>query len=252
MSDHDDFQSLDLSDYEIHSRREIVNLLRSLGECNQLIQLRLEGSADTIVTSVLAVEDSADEVVIDCAPSSTVNQRILASERIFFETVLNNIRILFQTGAATACQYQGGPALRVPIPPVLVRLQRREFYRMPTPTVNPLLCDIRSGQDEHERIITLPLHNISGGGIALMDEQKLLNPTIGFIYPDCRIQLPSGTLVQTALEIRNTRDLTLTNGKNTRRVGCRFVNLPSAMLNAVQRYITSLEREQNARHAGMG
>ncbi len=251
MPDYDDFQPLDLSDYEIYSRREIINLLRSLGECNQLIQLRIEGSADTIVTSVLAVEDSAGEVVIDCASNPTVNQRILASEQIFFETVLNNIRILFQTDAATYCEYHDGPALRVPIPPVLVRLQRREFYRMPTPTANPLLCEIGVGQDKGERIVTLPLQNISGGGIALMDEQKLLNPTVGLIYPNCRIQLPAGSPVRTALEIRNMRDLTLANGKNTRRLGCRFVDMPSTMLSAVQRYITSLEREQNARDTGL-
>ncbi|HTN67030.1 MAG TPA: flagellar brake protein [Burkholderiaceae bacterium] len=251
MPDHDDFQPLDLSDYEIHSRREITNILRNLSECNQLIQLRIEDSADTIVTSVLAVDESAGHVVIDCASSPTINQRIIASEHLYFETVLNNIRILFQTSGAAACQFQGGPALQTAIPPVLVRLQRREFYRMPTPTATPLLCEIRIGEKEGTRILTLPLQNISGGGIAIMDEQKLLNPAAGFIYPDCRIQLPAGTLLQTALEICNARDITLANGKNTRRLGCRFVHLPSAMLNAVQRYITSLEREQNAKNTGL-
>lgn len=249
----DDLYPLDLSDYEIHSRREIIRILRELGEHKQLIQLRIEDSADTIVTSVLAVDEELGLVVIDCAPSPAANRRIIASEWLHFETLLNNIRILFETGGAAACEYQGGPALWVAIPPVLVRLQRRQFYRVPTPTVNPVLCEIRIRPEEEGdvRVITLPLHDISAGGVALMDEQRLLNPNIGFVYPDCRIQLPGGALLQTGLEIRDVRDITLANGKRTRRVGCRFIDLASAMLNAVQRYITSLERQQNAKKTGL-
>lgn len=252
MADHDDVQPLDLSDYEVRSRREIGNILRRLGECKQLIQLRIEGSTDAIVTSVLAVDDRRGQAIIDCAPNPAINQRIIASGPIFFETVLSNIRILFQAGGAQACQYQNGPALRIAIPSVLIRLQRREFYRVATPSANPLLCEFHVPQAQGgERIIGVALQNISAGGIAVIDEQKLLNPTIGFIYQDCRIALPRAAQVVTALEIRNLRELTLANGKNIRRLGCRFVDLPSTMLTAVQRYITQLEREQNAKNTGM-
>ena len=251
MPESDDFQPLDLSDYEIHSRREISNILRNLAECRQLIQLRMEGSADTIVTSILAVDDSRGEVIIDCGPSATVNQRIVASEHIFFETVLDNIRILFDAAGAEACQYEGGAALCIAAPPVLIRLQRREFYRVATPTIQPVVCEIHVTNGDGKRAISVNLQDISGGGVALIDEQKLLNPTIGFVYENCRIQLPGGVLITTALEIRNLREITLGNGKNIRRLGCSFVDLQSGMLNAVQRYITSLERERNAKNTGM-
>jgi hypothetical protein len=49
----------------------------------------------------------------------------------------------------------------------------------------------------------------------------------------------------------NSQELTYPNGKSIRRVGCMFVDLPNATLAAVQRYITKLEREQNARATGM-
>jgi len=39
------------------------------------------------------------------------------------------------------------------------------------------------------------------------------------------------------------QDITLPNGKSIRRLGCLFVDLPKSMMNAVQRYITRLERE---------
>lgn len=249
MPDHDDFHPLDLSDYEIHSRRQITNILGNLSECNQLIQLRIAGSADATVTSILAVDDQ--HAVIDCAPNAGVNQRIADSEHLLFETVLDNIRILFETGGAELCQHQGEAALRIAIPPVLVRLQRREFYRVPTPSAQPLICNIRIPDGDRARVIAFPLQNISAGGIAIIDEQKLLNPAIGFVYRDCRIALPAGIQIATALEIRNVREITLANGKNIRRLGCGFIDLPSPMLAAVQRYITSLERERNAKSTGM-
>lgn len=249
MPNHDDFEVTDLSDYEIYSRREIINILRHLGERNQLIQLQLKDGDGSTVTSIMAVEESG--IVIDRAPDAHVNQRIADSTQIAFETLLDNIRILFQVPGAQACQYQDRPAFLIPLPTTLIRLQRREFYRIRTPSAAPLLCTIRVPGDGGGRVIRLPLHNISGGGVALADEQKLLNPTIGFIYTDCRIALSAGVQIVTGLEIRNLREIALTNGKTVRRVGCQFVNLSNSMLNTVQRYITGLEREQNAKNTGM-
>jgi len=251
MADNDNSSPHPLSDYEIHSQREILRILVQVSESRQLVHLRVAGSADAAVTSILAVED--DYAVIDCAPSRVLNQHIVESDHLLFETVLDNIRILFETGGAAPCDYDGAPALQIAIPETLVRLQRREFYRVATPAVNPVLCNIpiEAGEGERRRVISVPLQNISAGGIAIIDEQKLLNPTIGFIYPDCRITLPGNVTLTCALEIRNLRDITLANGKIIRRLGCAFIDLPSPMLNAVQRYITSLEREQNAKNTGM-
>jgi c-di-GMP-binding flagellar brake protein YcgR len=98
--------------------------------------------------------------------------------------------------------------------------------------------------------VVLTLQNVSGGGIAMVDEKKLLDPTIGRIYKDCRIDLPGGTLVVATLQIRNAQEITLANGKSIRRLGCLFLDLPKSMMNAVQRYITKMEREQNAKATG--
>jgi flagellar brake protein len=85
----------------------------------------------------------------------------------------------------------------------------------------------------------------------VIDEKKLLDNTIGRIYKDCRLDLPGGTVVTASLQIRNSHDLTLASGKSIRKIGCMFVNLPSPMLAAVQRYITKLERERNAKATGL-
>jgi flagellar brake protein len=249
------FGTEDVSPYQVHSRREIVGLLRSMQERNQLVSMQTDGGADAVVTSVLEVDEEGGLVVIDRAPSNAVNQRILASDNVSFETVLDNIRILFFATKVRECLYENLPALYIPIPASLIRLQRRENYRIPTPVANPVRCTIRIPPDDDTgaggTTVVVTLKDISGGGIGVIDEKKLLDNTIGRIYKGCRLDLPGGTMVTADLQIRNSHDLTLSSGKSIRKLGCMFIDLPRSMLAAVQRYITKLERERNAKATGM-
>lgn len=253
MALHTSSDADDYAPYQVHSRREVIALLRAMHDRKQLVSMHAGGGAESIVTSVLDVDEESGLVVIDRAPTQTSNQRIIESDNISFETVLDNIRILFFTGEMQECMFEDLPALCMPIPPSLIRLQRREHYRVPTPVANPLRCNIQIPRDSDGGLTTvaLPLQNVSGGGIAIIDEKRVLDNTVGRTYKDCRIDLPGGTLVVATLEIRNSVDLHLPNGKSTRRIGCLFVQLPHPMLAAVQRYITKLERERNARATGM-
>ena len=136
------------------------------------------------------------------------------------------------------------------LPLTLIRLQRREFYRMNTPVTNPVRVVVPL-PDELGGPTSFPLADISCGGIAILDNKMILGDAIGKEYPNCRIDLPEIGQVTTALQVRNSLDLTLLNNKTNRRLGCEFVNIQRSTLSYVQRYITKLERERNARIAGM-
>lgn len=245
----------DVSPYQIHSRREIIGLLRAIGETNQLISMQADDGAESIVTSILEVDEENNMVVVDRAPSNLVNQRIIGSDNVSFETVLNSIRILFFTTQVRECLYDNLPALYIPIPESMVRLQRREHYRVPTPLASPLRCTIVIPPDDagaRGTTVVVALKDISCGGIGLVDEKKMLDNTIGRIYDNCRIELPGGNPLLLKLQVRNSLDTTLSTGKSVRKLGCMFVDLPKTMLASVQRYITKLERERNAKATGMG
>lgn len=242
----------DLSPFMVGSRRQIIAVLRSLNDRKQLVRLLINHGMDAVMTSILEVDDVNGQVLIDCAPNASMNQRILASENVEFESSLDSIRILFSTAYLQECLHDGLPAFTMPVPDNMLRLQRREYYRVPTPITNPVRCTIKVGEDgAAPRNLTLPLQNVSGGGLALVDDSKQLDNAIGRIYRDCRIDLPGGISVVTTLEVRNSMDINRGNGKTSRRVGCLFVDPPSPALAAIQRYITKLEREQNARNNGL-
>jgi c-di-GMP-binding flagellar brake protein YcgR len=247
------FEVADFSPYQVHSRREIIALLRSLEERKQLVSLLLDSGAETVVTSILQVNETDNMVVIDCAPNTLLNQLIAASDNISFESVLDNIRILFFVSRIEPCSYDGKPALRFALPASMIRLQRRDFYRVATSVTNPVRCTIPTIDQNSEQPVTVTssLQNISAGGVAIVDEKKILNPTIGHVYKNCRLDLPGGTPVVVTLQVKNSQEMTFSNGKSIRRLGCMFIDLPKPMLAAVQRYITKLEREQNARATGL-
>jgi flagellar brake protein len=139
MQTQDDTRLENWHDYEVDSRREIVALLRAIGDKNQLIRMLVHGEADVCVTSILDVDPDRNTVYFDCSIDPEQNRRILQSKRLQYETTLDKIRILFSTeGQMQSTTHNGGPALVAEIPPTLIRLQRREFYRMATPVSNPV------------------------------------------------------------------------------------------------------------------
>lgn len=250
------YQELDnWHDYEVESRREILALLRQIGEKHELMRVLVKGESDVCVTTILAVDADSGSMVLDRSIDALQNERILEAGKLQCETSLDKIRILFNIENLRPAEFEGSPALRADIPPSLIRLQRREYYRMETPVSNPVRAIIplppasvaEAGAGEG----VFPLRDISCGGISVLDNKLQLATVTGTTLPGCRIELPEIGPITVTLEVRNWHDLTLLNNKSNRRVGLQFVDISRGGMAAVQRYITKLERERNARLAGL-
>lgn len=250
MHTDDDAEAHDLASYKIHSRREIGAILQAIQENRQLIKLSIRSGMQSGMTSILQVDPEGDNVVVDFTSDTVLNQRLLEARQVKFETMLDSIKISFEADHVEECLFEERLAFVFQLPASLLRLQRREYYRIETPRVNPVQCTIFVPENSEKTSVTLPLENVSGGGVAIIDEKFRLDSTIGRIYDDCRIALPNNAFLIVKLQIRNVREIKLQNGKEVRQIGCRFVDLPRAMLTAVQRYITALEREHSAKGSG--
>ena len=247
-----DAEQNDKNPYSIQAAREIIALLRALEEKKQLIRMLINGGTEAIVTSILEVDVGNNALIIDCAIGATLNQHIIEANKVSFETTLDKIRILFTATKVTSCLHQNRPALRISIPTSLVRLQRREFYRVTTPVSDPVRCTIPLPEDgANEKLITLALLDVSCGGISIVDENKALDDTPGRIYRDCVIDLPGLGSVTTSLSVMNSEDQTLLNNRKRRRLGCQFIELSPSALTLIQRYISKLERNLSAKLRGL-
>jgi flagellar brake protein len=238
-------------DFEVGSRREILALLRGISEKKQMIRMLPVGDSDMCVTTILHVDGDTDSVLLDRPSDPEETARLMSGRPVSFETTLDNIRIIFGSEVMQLGMLDAVPALKIPLPSSLIRLQRREFYRMPTPVGNPVRVTIPMPAEAGGGEAAFPLSDISCGGIAILDNRFVLGDSIGHEYGGCRIELPEIGPIVTGLQIRNAQEMTLMNNKANRRLGCQFIDISPAAMSAVQRYITKLERERNARMAGL-
>ena len=240
------------SPYQVDSRREIISLLRGLRDSNQLISMVIHNGSEVFITSILDVDDANNRVIVDAAPGKLANQRIAEAPRVSFEGLLDKIGIQFSSSEVEQIDFEDRPALQFSIPLTMIRLQRREYYRINTPLSMPIKVSIPAEIEGKVDILKLSLVDISCGGIAVLDEKKVLDCTIGKSYERCKLDLPGVGLVEIVLQVRNHQELVLLNGKSNRRIGCQFINLSNSVLSHIQRYIMKLERERNEKMTGIG
>ena len=239
------------SPYQVDSRKEIIALLRNLQDSKQLINMIINEGSEVILTAILKIDDDNNSIILDCATTETANQRLIEAPRVYFEASLNRISIQFSSSSISRISYDNDLALSCTIPTSLIRLQRREYYRINTPVANPILCLISLSQASGGGTLKLPLVDISCGGIAVLDAKKQLETEIGTVNEHCQLDLPGVGLLDVTLQVRNAQNLVLMNHTTSRRVGFQFVDLSKSVMAQIQRVITKIERDRNSRHAGL-
>jgi len=231
-----------LARYTLHSRAEIVFQLRAIQKRKLLVNLDLIGSRQIVITSVLAVNEDNNTLILDSARGDALNHELMSGKGAEFIAQIDGVSITFATGPVTLCDFEKLPALRIALPKSLIRLQRREHFRVPMPIAHPIKCIVPSTLEADQEPITAHIVDISGGGVAIADSSGRLGMETGITLPGCRLLLPETAAIVTSLEVRNSAQIRLPNGVFQTRLGCKFVDLPNNMAVALQRYITDIER----------
>ena len=237
-ADHDDA----LARYTLHSRTDILFQLRAIQKRKLLVNLDLRGSRQIIVTSVLAVNEAKNTLILDSSRGDALNQELMSGKGADFVAQLDGVSISFATGPVTLCEYEKLPALRISLPKSLVRLQRREHFRVPMPIANPVKCIVPSGSKDDPDPITAHIVDIGCGGVAIAETGGRLGTETGRILHDCKLLLPETDAIITTLEVRNSAQIRLHNGAFQTRLGCKFIDLPNDMAARLQRFVMNIER----------
>lgn len=227
----------------IHSRTEIVFLLRGIMKHNALITAYFNKGSEFILTSIVGFDPARENLLFDLGPDEELNQRLLKSRQILFTTTHEQVKVKFSAPQAAMVNFKGHAAFRIAIPHKMVRMQRREYYRIGTGIVNPLKARITM----LPTVAEVTVLDISCGGVALIDQHHAIDLEPGNAFQDCRITLPELGAVKTGLQVCNTYEVTLRNGLACKRSGCRFVGIAESERGLIQRYITRLERDISAK-----
>jgi flagellar brake protein len=241
----------DYTQYLLRTRNEILFVLRGLLASTDHITVYFNEGKNFLLSAIVQVDEEG--LTLDYGGNPDANRLALAADKHFCVTTHEKVRIQFLLRRLHEIEYEGAPAFRADLPDTILRLQRREYYRLTTPLVQPVKCQIQveTGGGLGPAAMEANVIDISGGGLAVMVPPTGLAFKSGDVFPNCRVELPGVGIVITTLEVRNVFDVTLRSGAQVARAGCQFSNLPGPMLTLIQRYIIKVERDRKARESGM-
>jgi c-di-GMP-binding flagellar brake protein YcgR len=240
----------DQNKYLIHSRLEIAAILGMLHKDGNMVTAYFGGGNDFILTSILAVSTEKGEVRMDYGADAAANQRALKAAKITFVAAHERIKIQFATATPRQVRFEGRDAFSMPLPAALLRLQRREYFRIATPLTRPLKCVVAPQPAPVRAPAEVAIVDISCGGVAIIDSSNLVDGEAGVIFRGCRILLPDVGEVMADILVKSTFEVTLKNGSKHKRAGCEFVDMPERERAKIQRYINKMERERRDRAGG--
>jgi len=233
----------------LRGKTDIVYNLRSLVQKRAMISAFIDASADSFLTAILDVNPDNDTLILDAASSDVINDRVDGTEQLICVTQLDKIKIQFAATRPVRINHEGHTAFRIALPEVLLRLQRREYYRLIASNPHSLSCLIPVSSGGEKRMVSMEatVLDISSGGLAILlpPNEPTLEPET--ILNDCRLMLPETGPIVTSLRVRNIFRITNRDGSTMLRAGCEFTDLPASMASTIQRYILKAERERNAR-----
>ena len=244
-------QSDDFSQFLLTNPAEIQHVLRDLIRNRAMLTAYVEGGRDFMLTSVLDLVDGDNTVVLDVPADDAMRGRALNSEELICITQVASVKIQFPLSRLSAGTHGGHPVLLARLPDRLLRLQRREYYRLTAPAAHSLLCQIPA-PTEIGAVNTFEARvlDISGGGIAIVVPPEGVEFRPETEFDNCQIALPESGTVQAGLRIRNIFRVTNRNGISMLRAGCEFVDLPERIASVIHRYILKVERDRSARGRG--
>lgn len=232
----------ELEAYSLTGRREIIYNLRRLVERGEKMSALFGQGSHSFLTVLIDVNEDDGEFYFDWGGSETLNQLLLRYASGVLVGHPEGVRVQIPLENLWQVTFSGIPAFGAPIPGHIVRLQRREYYRLELPHINPIQIELQGPQSG---IMRLPLHDISVGGVGIRTPGHPPFETYG-IYP-FRLTLRDAATIDGRLEVRYIVNMPTTTGKEQWHLGCRFLGLNNRQEASIQRFMSLEEADRRAR-----
>lgn len=236
--------TIDEEDFTVRNSKEINQIINSLIEDKASLRITFNQGNEDYLTNIISMDEDAGHIYLDMTVDDVFNQRMLNSGRLLIIKD-GGVRIKWKTNQHTQAALSDGKALRIDIPKELVRIQRRQLFRLKTPVARPLTCEIPIANLINPRKTDKLVYNlvdVSLGGVGLI-VPTTVHPSIeiGKMFDQCKIDFPDVGEANLTLEVRNIIDLSQ-DGNNKYRLGMQYIRPTRPNENIIHRYTFELER----------
>jgi flagellar brake protein len=240
--------------YIITIRREIVFYLQLLAKQRSIVTVYINDGHCFFLSSIVALDEAANLLFLDPSSEPESNALAQAAQQLTLVGNLDRVKIQLRLPPLQARNFQGQNTLCAALPNALLRLQRREFFRLEPPLATPIRCKLLARKvDGSSKTFELTLSDISGGGVSLIGTTAMANDfPRDALFQDCRLEITGEGVIQVNLRVRKVIEISTRDGEHGLRIGCEFVSLAGTRLAFIERYITRIERERKARDTGLG
>jgi c-di-GMP-binding flagellar brake protein YcgR len=221
---------------------EIGVQLRNLVNRGDFLTVQYAGGQ--LVTRILDVDVRGRTFTFDWGALTEQNKGLLAAPRCQFHASPEGVRVEFVTATPRETRFEGLPAFEADFPEVLFYVQRREYFRVDAPILDPYMCTGRFSEGDTFRF---EVHDLSLGGVGMRTaEERVAELPMGTRLEDCELLLGSFGRLSLDLQLVSHRSTALPNGTQRYQLGFRFVTLPGSAENTLQRLITQLEMKRRS------
>ncbi len=230
--------------YLVSHATEVERILREMMGDKNIVAIYGDNGKQFLLSTLVQIEPEKGYLLFEQGVDAGMNRVLLDSKECTFASTHDQVHIQFSSDQIEAAMLGHEPVFRVPMPRELLRLQRREYYRLVTSVINPVKCLINTSNGLMESVVV----DISIGGVGVLAYPEVGGLKAGETYHGCRITLPGTGEFAIGLSVCTTFEITLKNGRLTHRAGCQFIDLPASVETAIQRYIIQVDRERRARY----
>ena len=232
--------------FRVDSNIEIIYILRSMMKANALTTLTFGNSDRFILTNIIDIDLKHREIIFDYGTDQASNRCALKADKFNVFTLLNRVEIQFVCHDIEKIKFDGKSAFRARIPENLLRLQKREHYRIDMPTNRLLKCKVPLPEGDYSEVV---LQNISRGGMAVLDPDHKIDFESGADYRGCLLELPGIGATKLDLRVKSVSEIIQSGGGKCLRAGLQFhEDTEEKTLSMIQRYVMQLQMERKRTH----
>ena len=231
--------------FVLHNTKAIAQILADLLKQKTTLKVSFNNGNDIYLTTVIALDTVNHLVFLDIGRDEAFNQRLLESHLVTFEKD-DGIRVRWVSTRLVAANMPDGKAIKIAQPQSMIRLQRRDYYRIPTPIINPVLCRMPIPDPQNpdvDNTLELILVDISLGGVGVTSV-GVVDPsfTLGATFSNCKMNFPDIGTTSLKLQVMSISPIPMKDGTIKHRIGLKYIEPSRGNEGLIHRYTYTLER----------